>query len=258
MNACLRAENLEARYGERIAVRGANLEARPGEVTALLGPNGAGKSTLLKALAGLVEHRGEVFLGEVSLRSMSRKEIARRVALVAQDPPGDVPFTAAEVVLMGRAPHLGRWALEAAPDRAIAEEAMREADVLSLAARPIDQLSGGERRRVFLARALAQQPQVLLLDEPTAFLDLAHQASILAKAHARARAGLCVLAVLHDPNLAATFADRVILMRDGQIVAQGPANELLTVGKLEALYGTPLVAAARGSGAVLFGHPGPA
>lgn len=248
MAPLLEARRLTCRYGAHTAVREADFAADAGTLTAILGPNGAGKSTLLKSLAGLVPYEGEVLLGGAPLSTLARRELARRVALVSQDPPADVPFTALELVLMGRAPHLGRLALEGAHDRSVADQAMRDAGVADLAARPIDQLSGGERRRVFLARALAQEPQILLLDEPTAFLDLGHQAQVLEHAAALARRGLCVVAVLHDPNLAVAWADRVALMRAGAVVAAGGVRELLQRERLEALYGAPLVAASGAQG----------
>lgn len=244
----LEASNLSCRYGTRLAVRGASLTAEAGTLTALLGPNGAGKSTLLRALGGIGDFSGEVRLDGEPISGLSRREIARRMAFVPQDPPADVPFTALEIVLMGRSPHQGRLALEGPLDRRIAEEAMRAAQVLELADRPIDELSGGERRRVFLARALAQQPKVLLLDEPTAFLDLGHQALVMERAASLAREGLCVIAVLHDPNLAAGWADQAVLMKDGEIVAHGPAAEVLQVKILERLYGTGLVRASGPAG----------
>ena len=219
-----------------------DFEADAGSLTAILGPNGAGKSTLLRALAGLLPFQGEVLLSGVALASLQRRQVARSIAVVAQDPPADAPFTVLELVLMGRAPHLGRFALESERDLAVAEQAMRDADVLELADRPIDALSGGERRRAFLARALAQEPRALLLDEPTAFLDLGHQAKVLTHAAALARRGLCVLAVLHDPNLAVTFADRAALLKDGRLVACGEAREVLKGDALEALYGAKLLA----------------
>lgn len=241
--AALEARGIDCRYGSRLAVRGASLRAEAGTLTALLGPNGAGKSTLLRALGGIGRFTGSVLVDGVPIDRLSRLEIARQVALVAQDPPADVPFTVYEAVLMGRAPHQGRLALEGRRDREVAESAMRDAEVELLAARPIDQLSGGERRRVFLARALAQEPRILLLDEPTAFLDLGHQAKVMERASALARRGLCVVAVLHDPNLAAAWADRAVLMREGEIVAQGAAGEVLDRSLLEELYGARLVCA---------------
>jgi len=243
MPPLLETRALTCRYGEREALRRVDLVAEAGSLTAILGPNGAGKSTLLRALAGLIPFEGEVLLDGAPLSSLERRQVARAIAVVAQDPPADAPFTVLELVLMGRAPHLRRFALESPQDLAIAEQAMRDADVLELAARPIDALSGGERRRAFLARALAQQPRALLLDEPTAFLDLGHQAKVLEHAAALARGGLCVLAVLHDPNLAVAFADRAALMKDGALVACGPAREVLRADSLEALYGTRLTTA---------------
>jgi iron complex transport system ATP-binding protein len=247
---------LTCRYGERVALREVSFQAVAGELMAILGPNGAGKSTLLKALAGLVAVEGEVLVDGRPLTLLSRREVARRVALVAQDPPADVPFTVLELALMGRAPHLARLALESGRDLKIAEDAMRAAGVLELAARPIDQLSGGERRRAFLARALAQQPQVLLLDEPTAFLDLGHQAQVLEHARALAQGGLCVVAVLHDPNLAVSFADRAVLLREGELIAAGSPREVLQATALEALYGATLLAATGPSGEGPFFVPG--
>jgi len=241
MAALLQLRGVSCRYGEREVLHAVDFEAEPGTLTAILGPNGAGKSTLLKAAGGLISFSGEALLDGRPMAELPRREVARQVALVAQDPPADVPFTVLELVLMGRSPRLGRLALESEHDRALAQQAMVDAGVASLAERPIDQLSGGERRRVFLARALAQEPRLLLLDEPTAFLDLGHQAQVLEHARALAGRGLCVVAVLHDPNLAAAWADRVVLMRDGRVVAAGPSSEVLRAPALQALYGTGLV-----------------
>ena len=248
MTALLQTRGLTCRYGERVALDDVTFEAEAGALTAVLGPNGAGKSTLLKALAGLVPVEGEIIVDGVRSTGLSRRELARLLALVAQDPPADVPFTVLELTLMGRAPHLERLALESEHDREIAEQAMRDAGVLELAGRPIDQLSGGERRRAFLARALAQRPKALLLDEPTAFLDLGHQAQVLEHAAGLARGGLCVVAVLHDPNLAVSFADRAVLMRAGRVVAAGAPREVLLPQALEELYGARLLSAAGPAG----------
>lgn len=249
----LEADGLTCHYGARAVVRDFSLTAAAGTLTALLGPNGAGKSTLLRAFAGLGDFTGTVRICGEPISSLSRREIARRVALVPQDPPCDAPFTVRELVLMGRAPHLGRLALEGPSDLAIAVEAMRSADVLDLADRPIDEISGGERRRAFLARALAQRPRILLLDEPTAFLDLGHQASVLEHARRLADDGLCVLAVLHDPSLASAFADRAVLLGEGRRVAEGPVSEVLTGPVLEKLFGTRLFEVPGPGGATVFG-----
>jgi iron complex transport system ATP-binding protein len=187
--------------------------------------------------------------------SLSRRELARQVAIVLQDPPTDVPFTVAELVLMGRAPHLGRLGLDGPRDRGIAEAAMRHTGVLDLAGRPIDQLSGGEKRRALLARALAQEPKVLLLDEPTAFLDLGHQANLMEHCRALLARGMCIVCVLHDPNLAVAWADEVALMDRGEIVAQGAAKAVLSGERLEALYGASLVKTVGPSGEGPFFSP---
>ncbi|MGC4122870.1 MAG: ABC transporter ATP-binding protein [Myxococcales bacterium] len=243
MPSLLQMRGVSCRYGDREALRAADFSADAGTLTAILGPNGAGKSTLLKAAAGLLPCSGELLLDGAPLISLSRREVARQIALVAQDPPADVPFTVLELVLMGRAPRLGRLALEGAHDRDVAQRALADAGVAHLACRPIDQLSGGERRRVFLARALAQEPRLLLLDEPTAFLDLGHQAQVLEHARALASGGLCVVAVLHDPNLAVAWADAAVLMKDGAVVCCGPAREVLKASTLESLYGAKLLEA---------------
>jgi iron complex transport system ATP-binding protein len=237
----LEARGLGYHYGARPVLAGAELSLSAGEVLALLGPNGAGKSTLLRLLAGLVPPaEGEVRLGGVALASLSRRDVARQLALVPQELPVEGGFTALEVALMGRAPHLGTLALDGPGDRALAESALAEVGLAGLGGRTLAQLSGGERRRVLVARALAQQPRVLLLDEPTAFLDLGHQAQLLELCRARAKQGLAVAAVLHDPNLARAYADRVALLAPGQPVVVGHAAELLTRERLSALYGVAL------------------
>lgn len=237
----LRAEGIAFAYGPNRVLDGASVEARPGQVLAMLGPNGAGKSTLLRVMAGLLEpSTGAVMLGEKRLADFSRRELAQRIALVPQDAPTDVGFTALEVVLMGRAPHLGGWGVEGDADRALAHAALQELEVDGLANRPFGQLSGGERRRVLLARARCQQAPVVLLDEPTAHLDLGHQAHALQRARTWAGEGATIIAVLHDPNLARTYADAVALVTPGGRVEHGPVEALLTRERLSALYGWPI------------------
>ena len=236
----LRAEGLRFAYGERLVLEGANLEVRPGQVVALLGPNGAGKSTLLRLMAGLLDaSAGRVFLGDRELSAFNRRERAQRIALVPQDAPVDAGFTALEVVLMGRAPHLGAWGVEGDVDRAKAHAALEEMEVLPFAGRPMSALSGGERRRVLLARARCQASPVVLLDEPTAHLDLGHQAHALERARVWAAEGAAVAVVLHDPNLARTYAHAVALVATGGKV-ETVGVELLTPERLSALYGWPI------------------
>jgi iron complex transport system ATP-binding protein len=219
------------------ALRGVSLEVRPGEVVAVLGPNGAGKSTLARALAGLIAPAaGHARLGGDEAHRLPRREAARRVAYLPQETPADLPYTAAEVALMGRAPHLGRFGLDGPEDRAAAAAALAAVRAEGLADRPLGALSGGERRRVLLARLLAQDAPAWILDEPTAHLDLAHQVLILDLARRRARAGHAVLAVLHE-LWAAETCDRLVLLRAGEVVAAGTPRELLAPDLLEATFG---------------------
>lgn len=240
--ALLVATDLRVELDARPVVAGVSLTVDPGEVLGVLGPNGAGKSTLLRALAGLVPSEGEVAVLGRPLARRARREVAQLVALVPQDPPADLPFTVAEIVAMGRAPHQGLWGVDTALDRAVVRQALADLDLLPLADRPIDRLSGGERRRAFVARALAQRPRLLLLDEPTAFLDLGHQLDVLERCRTLAREGLGVVVVLHDPNLASAFCDRILVLAQGRVIAAGAPAEALTVEVLRRAFGAPVVA----------------
>jgi iron complex transport system ATP-binding protein len=221
------------------AVAGVSLKVSAGEVVGIIGPNAAGKSSLAKLCCGLLEpSAGEVLLGEEPLRKLSRRERARRVAFLPQDPPSDLAFTAREVALMGRAPHLGLWAMEGERDLARANAALAEASALELADRPVSQLSGGERQRVFLARAFAQDAALLILDEPTDGLDLAHQVTLVNALRKRAKAGSGSLLVLHDLALAGAACDRLILLDKGAVRAEGTPAQVLEAGLLGATYGT--------------------
>jgi iron complex transport system ATP-binding protein len=234
----LAVSGITAGYGPAAVLHDLSFELSPGEVLAIVGPNGAGKSTLLKVAGGSLQPwHGSVELLERPLASYQRRELARLVATVAQENQVAFRFTALEIVLMGRAPHLGSFHLENDHDLAAARAAMEQFELMHLAHRPINELSGGERKRVFLARALAQEPRVMLLDEPTAFLDLRHVAEILVQFRKLcAERGLAVAATMHDLNAAALYADRVLLLNNGAMVACGPANEVLTAANLEQVY----------------------
>ena len=236
----LALEAVRYRHGSgREAVCGVSLRVDPGEVVGLIGPNAAGKSTLARIAVGLLRPaEGSVRLEGEDAFALPRRERARRVAFLSQDEPADLAFTAREVALMGRAPHLGLWALEAPGDRARAESALAEADALDLAERPVSQLSGGERQRVFLARAFAQDAALLVLDEPTAALDLAHQVLLVNAVRRRAREGRGVLLVLHDLALAGAACDRLVLLRAGRLLAEGPVRDVLRPELLGETYGT--------------------
>lgn len=247
----LLAQGVTFGYGGAAVVDGVTLEVRPGEVKALVGPNGAGKSTLLRLLSGVARpSQGEVLLGGASLGRLGRREVARQVAVAQQG--GELPegFRVREIVAMGRAPHLGLLRSEGPRDLEIVQSAMRQTGVLALSDRPIWRLSGGEKQRVVLARALAQEPRYLLLDEPTTHLDLRHQVEILRHVRDRAADGIGVLVVLHDLNLAARGCHRIAVLSNGRIEAEGPPAEVLDGDLLERIYGAEIECVGDGSGGI--------
>ncbi|MGW4894169.1 heme ABC transporter ATP-binding protein [Kitasatospora sp. NPDC004240] len=235
----LAAEAVRLTIGHREPLAGATVRLRAGEVLALLGPNGAGKSTLLSVLAGdLPPTAGRVTLRGRPLDGYGAAELARHRALLPQSAELSFPFPAGEVVRMGRAPWAGTAA--AAEDEEAVAGAMAATESTAFARRPFTALSGGERARVALARVLAQRTPLLLLDEPTAALDLRHQELVLRVARARAAAGDGVVVVLHDLSLAAAYADRVALLANGVTVADGPVAEVLRAPLLGEVYGHPV------------------
>ncbi len=240
MTPLLEATGVAFAYGGRAVLADVDLTLAPGELLGLIGPNGSGKTTLVRILAGLLApSAGTVRVDGKALGSFRRMELARRLAVVPQDVTIEFPFTALEVVLMGRAPHLGALGFPRTHDLAVARAAMDRLDVAGLDDRPLDRLSGGERQRVLLARALAQEPDVLLLDEPTTHLDLKHQAGVhdVVRALGRER-GVGTISVLHDLNLAAMYCDRLVLLAGGRVAASGAPMDVLTADRLSAAYGT--------------------
>ncbi len=229
---------VEAAPGGRPVLTGVDLGVAPGEVVGLLGPNGAGKTTLLRVVARLLEPRAGTLLwaGE-AIASRSRRALARIVATVPQDLHVPFPFTVSEVVLMGRAPHHGRMGLESASDLEIARAALDRMGIEALSDRSILELSGGERQLVLFARALVQQPSLLLLDEPTAFLDLRHRIDVLEVVRELAQAGCAALVVSHDLGLAARVCDRLVVLADGEVQADGAPSNVLTTEILESAFG---------------------
>jgi len=221
------------------ALHDVSVSIAPGSLTGLLGPNGCGKTTLLKLLSGILKPElGSVRLGDREVRLLSSRTIAQQIAVVPQETHPAFDFTVLEMVLMGRHPHLGAFQLEGPGDLAIAQEAMNATGTGHLASRPYMTLSGGEKQRVVIASALAQQPKVLLLDEPTASLDLGYQLEIasLLKQLNQERGVTMVLAT-HDLNLAASLCDTLVLVREGRVLMQGPTSTVLTSGTVEQLYG---------------------
>jgi iron complex transport system ATP-binding protein len=238
----LRAESVSAILGGRTVVSQVTLTARPGETVGLIGPNGAGKTTLLRVLAGLTApSSGHVWLGGKPLAGMKPAERARRTAYMPQFAERH-PFTALETVLMGRYPHLGRFEVEGSQDLEAAFAAMRRTGTGALAGRQLDTLSGGERQRVLLARALAQGADVLLLDEPTAALDLRHRLITMEviREEVAARDALAVTA-MHDLSLAGRYCDRLVLLSEGRVLAAGTPAEALTEDNLRASFGVETV-----------------
>ena len=253
MTPLLRAREVSAGYRDRRVLEGVSLEVGAGELWAILGPNGAGKSTLLKTVLGLHPLlAGSVELDGRPLDAFSPAERARFAAWVPQDFDPEGGFFGLELVLMGRAPHLSRFGLPSPEDVARARSCLEELGIGHLAGRSSQAMSGGERRLLLLARALVQDAKLLLLDEPTAFLDLKHQVEALARVRARLGGGLGAIAVLHDLNLAAAFADRVLLLREGRVLAQGPTREVLEPERLQALSQVPIAVAQTGAGQPLF------
>ena len=235
----LEAVEVTAGYGAEDVLHGISVGLRQGEMVGLIGPNGCGKSTLLRCLSGIMKVRsGSVRLAGREIAAWTPREIARQLAFVPQAEPALFEFKVRDIVLMGRHPHLQRWKGETDEDYRIVAQALEQADILHLADRPVTQLSGGEHRRMLLARALAQQTPLLLLDEPTAHLDITHQAEILTLVrNATQTARLGAIAALHDLNQASEFCDRLVLMVRGTIVAQGTPDEVLTPNNLRIAYG---------------------
>ena len=243
MLPALRVHGLQVAFGSRLILRNLSFEVAPGEFFIVIGPNSAGKTTLLKTLAGIVRpQKGQVEIFGRPLQSYARRELARLLAVMPQRPESGIPFTAVEAVLLGRSPHLGWFAWEKSRDLELAREAMALTHVSHLADRPLSQLSGGELQRVVLARALCQEPRLLLLDEPTAALDLRHQVRVMdLLSRLRRERNLTVVMVSHDLNLAAMYGDRLLLLKEGRILSLGTPQEVLTYEQLEAAYGCVLL-----------------
>ncbi|MCK9487387.1 MAG: ABC transporter ATP-binding protein [Dehalococcoidia bacterium] len=216
---------------------GVDVEVAAGEVVGLVGPNGAGKSTLLRAATGVRAAQGEVALAGRPLASYRNGSLFRTVAVVQQMPEAPDAMTVQELVLLGRHPHLGLLRREGPRDHAIALASMQRVGCEAFAQRMLGTLSGGERRRAFIARALAQQPRLLLLDEPTSGLDADAQAQILALLRALAAEGVAVLVVVHDLTFAAAYCDRLVLMQQGRVVASGAPAQVVTQEHVRAVYG---------------------
>ena len=233
----LEGRDLTIGYADRTVGAGLDVSLRKGEVLALLGPNGGGKTTLLKTLLGLLAPKaGEVHLDGIALSSRSLRERARLIAYVPQVHVATFAFPVEAVVLMGRTAHGNLFSRPTAKDREVAAAMLEQFGIAKLATRPYTMISGGERQLVLLARALAQEPQFVVLDEPTASLDFGNQGKVMREIRALAKSGHGVLFTTHDPNHALRAADRAYLLRDGERIADGPVSSVLTRGRLEELY----------------------
>jgi iron complex transport system ATP-binding protein len=245
----LAVRGLEVDLGGAPIVRGVSCAVESGGWLALIGPNGAGKTTLLRAVAGLVAHRGEVALDGADAAALRGRERARLLAYVPQNPVLPPDVTVEEYVLLGRTPHLGYFAAPGRRDREAAERAGRRLDLAGFAARRLATLSGGERQRAVLARALAQEPRFLLLDEPTAALDIGHQQQVLELVdELRREHGLTVMTTLHDLTTAAQYADELVLLDRGLVRASGPARQVVTEELISEVYGARVVVTRDGQG----------
>jgi iron complex transport system ATP-binding protein len=235
------SEELDAGYpaNEALVLHGLSLEIGDREIVALVGPNGSGKSTLLRALGRVLKPRhGTVYLDGKAMREWPTREVARRLALLPQGPTLAADLSVRELVWLGRSPHQGMLGLPTREDEAAVEWAIEETRIGAFAGRRVSELSGGERQRVWVAMALAQQPQVLLLDEPTTFLDLNHQLELLDLIRYLNREhGLTVAMVLHDLNQAARYAGRIVVLREGEVYADGAPREVLTPETLRNVFG---------------------
>ncbi|MCW8828818.1 MAG: ABC transporter ATP-binding protein [Gammaproteobacteria bacterium] len=234
----LRADNLTFGVNGRLLCKGLTFHVEAGECWGVLGPNGSGKTTLLHTLAGLhPEWEGQLTLSGRPLQQLGRRHIARQLGLLLQDSHDPFPATVQETVLSGRHPHLSRWQTEGEHDRRLAHKALERMQLCGMEQRQVQSLSGGERRRLAFATLLTQAPPLLLLDEPLNHLDLRHQQLLLATVRERCAAGDGVIMVLHDPNQAMRYCDRVLLLEGDGNWQQGASREMLTADRLSSLYG---------------------
>ncbi len=239
MSSVLDIENISLRYRDKTILEDVSFSVNGGDFFVIIGPNGAGKTSLLKILAGL-EHRqrGKVVIKGKDIRDYSRRSLSQYVALVPQHMEAGFPFRVSETVIMGRTPHLGILGMEGKEDFRIARKAMEFTDVVHLADRKLHQLSGGELQRVIIARAICQQPEIILLDEPTTALDPAHQLKIMDLMEKfRREQSTTVIMVSHDLNLASMYGDTLLLLKEGKMIKTGPPETVLERKLLEKTYG---------------------
>lgn len=243
---------LTAAYNGTAVLEELSLAVEEGEWVVVVGPNGSGKTSLVRSLSGSLEAKGEVTIGDRSLRDMRRREVAAQVAVVPQTPVIPEGMTVTDYVMLGRTPYISYWGTEGAGDTMRVAEVLASLDLLAFADRPMTTLSGGERQRAVLGRALAQDASVLLLDEPTTALDLGHQQQVLELVdQLRNRHGLAVISTMHDLTFAAAYGDRLIVLVEGRIVASGKPAEVLQPGLIEQHFGASVEVLAGPDGPVV-------
>jgi iron complex transport system ATP-binding protein len=243
MKPSINVINLSHSFGEALVLKNISFQVPQRDFFIIIGPNGSGKTTLMKVISGILKpQNGELKILNRPIDQYHRKALAKTIAFVPQMTFADFPFTVTEIVLMGRSPYLGILGLEQENDLEVANQAITFTGLENLAHRKLDQLSGGEQQRVFIARAICQEPDIILLDEPTASLDLAYQVRIMdLMEKLKTEKGITVVMVSHDVNLAAMYADHLMLLHKGQVVCQGLPDEVLTYKTLEETYGCTLL-----------------
>ncbi len=235
----LKLENVSLGYDKNTVIRNVSLQARPAEMLGIIGPNGSGKSTLIRGITRIIQPtQGKIFLDGSDVQDINRQKLAQLVAVVPQNPKLPEPFTALEVVVMGRTPHLGLLRYEGQQDMAIVTEAMEATRTLAFAERRVGELSGGERQRLTIARALAQEPKIILMDEPTANLDINYQMETLDLARRLCRKQkLIVVVTLHDLNLASQYCDWLVVLSNGVVHCQGTPHTVINARTIKDVYG---------------------
>lgn len=233
----IRARDLRVGYGQHEIIPGINLQIPPGKITTIIGPNGCGKSTLLKALSRLMPFEGEVTLGGRSLKEYPRRDLARHIGVLPQSPTAPEGILVADLVSRGRHPHQSWFNQWSRSDEGVVEIAMKASGIAALADRPLDSLSGGQRQRAWIAMVLAQETDILMLDEPTTFLDLSHSVDVLnTVVYLRDQLSRTIVMVLHDINLAARYSDHLLVMKDGEILAVGAPKDIISSELLHEVF----------------------
>ncbi len=238
----LELRNVRCGYGNGEEIlKSISLSVDKGEFVGIVGPNGCGKSTLVKAASGVLKSEGEIFIEDVNLKVLSTIQVAKKLAVVPQGFHTEFSFTVYEIISMGRTPYLGRFRAETSEDFFAIERAMKATDTFYLANRKINELSGGEKQRVIIAQAIAQEPKILILDEPTSHLDINYQLEIMELVKKLNIEGLIVIVVIHDLNLAAVYCERLVILKDGMILDDGPIDEVLTTENISKAFGVDVL-----------------